>query len=407
MKYKMLFGKSGANVGTSLETIKKGDILLLNGEKQVALQAGNKVSDCPNLVIVGCVKDGYPITLNSTINLNGKDKLVSVAHVPYRAQAFKKAVIGYDRVADSGAFTVTSTSTSSRNFKCLVAINDKIKIFPNGDERYEAYSYVPANVAADKYKILADFAKQINGPHSFNPTCVDLEQPVVVRVTTAETGATSITGTVDVVNGHQYATCSTKPAFTVGNYLILDKVAYKVEAINDKVVKLDRKFSEATKRYATTEAKYIATIGAVGLEIEEQAVPRIDVLSKPATHGFDIAVISEENNSMEAIQAKVLTQSDLGSGSSWAVEMLENRAMNVMANVNMRDKTVKSVQHQVIDGVNYDLIELDFNFTVTDDIDVNATEDVAVVLAIPTGTAQIAAIKAQLAGILGSVGLSF
>lgn len=405
MRYNMLFGSANANVGTSLETIKKGDILFLNGISHAAVKSTDTVTDVPNMVIVGCIEDGKPITLGAGFDFSRLTKLVGVKHSSYVAPAYKKAVFGYDRVGDSGSFTVTSTSTIARNFKFLATIDDTLRVFRNREERYEAYHYVHPNIAVDKYAMLNDFCKQVNGPHSANPTVVDLSQPILIRVTASESGATNITGTVTCQKGARSVVCSGVPAFAVGNYLILDKVAYKVDGISDKVVTLDRAFTEESKVFATTEAKYNTSVATIGLELEEQAVPRIDVMSAPASHPFNVAVISEE--SMQPIFPKTLTESQVGLGTDWDIEMREYRAMNAMVKADMRNKLRRSYPLQRVIGETYDVIELDFvNFEPEANHTV-AEEPVQIQLAIPNGSAQIAAIKAQLAKIVESVGLKF
>lgn len=52
----------GANVGTSLETIKKGDILIVDyNSGSVLTGTGNTISTSPVIVLVSCIEDGKPI----------------------------------------------------------------------------------------------------------------------------------------------------------------------------------------------------------------------------------------------------------------------------------------------------------------------------------------------------------
>ena len=65
-------GKVGgiADVGTSLETITKGDILVINADTGAVLTgAGNTVSTAPRIALAYCVVDGYPIISNVIDNI--------------------------------------------------------------------------------------------------------------------------------------------------------------------------------------------------------------------------------------------------------------------------------------------------------------------------------------------------
>ena len=130
-------GKSGggANVGTGLESIKKGDILIVDYMTgNVLTGASNTVTTSPIIAIAHCMEDGKPMLSGP---IYGKS-LVAGGKTAYVAPVQQVSGVGYTSASTSSNLPTVPTAET---FNVSVVVPTELRLAPNRQVRYD-YSVV-------------------------------------------------------------------------------------------------------------------------------------------------------------------------------------------------------------------------------------------------------------------------
>jgi len=316
-------GKVGgiANVGTTLETITKGDILVINADTSaVLIGTGNTVSTAPRIALAYCLVDGVPIISNV---IDGT-KALQGSTSAYSAPTYKKVSIGYN-ASNTGA-SLPAVGTSLLNFEGAVIYNTELRIRPNRQDRLDF-----AVQSLGGYDLAAKTAKDINRQIDTNPK---LDGPKLVTALVRTDIATTIGAfTVAVTKGSKIITFSSDPTLVAGAYL--QTVAGGTYQIASK--------TSAT--VAVLDYPYVgptATIGSGlmlkgtptkwGVEIVANQIVKTNPVDQYNQLDFEVALSTNY-----ASTPYVVTAYNPGIGTGWQVEGVEIACMGDAGYTDRRD----------------------------------------------------------------------
>ena len=315
-------GKVGgiANVGTSLETITKGDILVINADTGAVLTgAGNTVSTVPRIALAYCVVDGYPIISNV---IDGTKSLAGATNV-YVAPTYKKVAIGYN-ASNTGA-NLPAVGTTLQNFSGAIVFDTELRIRPNKQDRLDF-----AVQSLGGYDLAAKTAKDINRQIDTNPK---LDGPKHVTAVVRTEISTNIVPTIDVVKGSNVITFSADPTLAAGAYIQTPaggtyKIVSKTSAT---VAVLDYPYQGPTATIATTVGKS-GTPTKWGVEVVANPIVKTNPVDKYNQLNFEVALSTNYEST-----PFVVTAYNPGTGNGWQVEGVEIACMGNMGYTDRRD----------------------------------------------------------------------
>ena len=331
-------GKAGGtvNVGTSLETIKKGDILVINADTSAVLTATNlTVSAVPRIALAYCIVDGFPIISNV---IDGTKSLAGSTS-DYVAPAYAKKSFGYSSV-NTGA-SLPAVGTELKNFTGAVIFNTELRIRPNRQDRLDF-----AVQSLGGYDLAAKTAKDINRQIDTNPK---LDGPKSVTAFVRTDIATNIVPTVSVVKGSNIITFSADPTLAAGAYVQTPNGGtYKiVSKTSATIAVLDYTYQGPTEVVATTLAKS-GTPTKWGVEVVANQIVRTNPVEQYNQVNFDIA-LSENYASI----VDVITAYNPGIGTGWQVSDVEVSCMGNMGYTDRRDTMRNPYPFTTVDSSTY------------------------------------------------------
>ena len=299
----------GANVGTSLETIEKGDVLIVDYNSGAVLTGANNTVDTnPVIVIAHAIEDGKPLVSGP---IYGK-KLVAGSKNAYVAPVQPVKGVGYTSVSTSNELPTLSEEAT---FSADIVLKTDLRLHPNRQDRI--------NISVRSlggYDLARKLTDSLSGAIDRNPVLYD-KKYVFGRVTSD--GTPTVIGTdatVTVIKGSKEVTFSAVHGLSAGAYLNFPNVGvYKVAEIDSTtVVILDAPYageSEEIAKDTVTEQDGAAKFGFEVVGVKQKRTNPVDSYSQ-----VDFELSLSENFGMEAV---TVTEYEPGVGTGWQVRDME------------------------------------------------------------------------------------
>lgn len=318
-------GKDGgtANVGTSLETIKKGDILVVDYNSGAVLTGtGNTVDTSPVIAIAYAVEDGQPILSGPIYGQH----LVAGGRNPYTAPVMTKKGFGYTSASTGDALPVETEMT---NFSVAVVYPTELRLQPNRQHRDDVTVR-----SLGGYDLAKKLFQYFNGLSDINPRLYS-KQYVTPTVTSDGTDANIGTAaTATVVNGDATVTFSAAHGLSAGTFVYFpNSGVYKVASITSTtVIELDSPYMGVSETYVADTVQERADAASFGFTLEAIEQKRTNPVDQYDQVNFEIGL--SENFGVSPV---TITEYVPGVGTGWQVRDMEIRCMGWTGGTDRRD----------------------------------------------------------------------
>lgn len=299
----------GANVGTSLETIKKGDVLIVDYNSGAVLTGANNTVDTnPVIVIAHAIEDGKPLVSGP---IYGK-KLVAGSKNAYVAPVQPVKGVGYTSASTSSELpTVTEEAT----FSAGIVLKTDLRLHPNRQDRIDI-----SVRSLGGYDLARKLTDSLSGAIDRNPVLYD-KKYVFGRVTSDGTPTNiGTSATATVTKGSKTVTFSAVHGLSAGAYLDFPTVGvYKVANIDSTtVVTLDAPYAGESEVIAADTVKEQDGAAKFGFEVVGVKQERTNPVDSYSQVDFELGL--SENFGMEAV---TVTEYKPGVGTGWQVRDME------------------------------------------------------------------------------------
>lgn len=307
----------GANVGTGLGNIKKGDILVVNAETSEVLTGGaNTITTAPVIALAYCLQDGFPIISNpiygKTLNAGGLNV--------YRAKQLQISALGYS-ATNTGA-SLPAAGSEEEVFSGAVVFPTDLRLVANRQDRidFEAHS-------KGGYDLAAKLAVDINRDSDENPKLGKLGY-VYAQVNTDGTPANiGTTATATVYTGSKKVTFANAHGLSAGDLVYFPNGGtYAVAAVpSTTVITLDYPYSGLSEVYPADTVKAMSAVTSWGISIYANEITYTNPVDEYNQISFTLGASENMLVTEEVVQAY-----DPGMGDGWEVRGKEIKCMGWM-----------------------------------------------------------------------------
>jgi len=350
-------GKDGgtANVGTNLESIKKGDVLIVDYNTGTVLTGtANTVDSAPVIAIVNAIEDGIPIVSGPIF---GK-KLVAGGKTPYTAPVNPVKGFGYTSLNAAGK--LPSGLTEEQEFNVGIVLKTDLRLNPNRQDRIDLNVYSKGGYDLAR-KIVSSVGSNIdNNPNLTGPRYVK------ARITADGTPANIGTAaTATVANGQRGVTFSSAHGLSAGDKLLFagEGVFSVAQVVSTTVINLDAPYTGESKVIAATVTKKLGSAANYGVEIEALTIKRTNPVNSYSQVNFEIGLSANFESNVDTI-----TEYVRGIGTGWQVHDME---VSTMGNVGFTDRNSTKIPEfpfQTDLGKNYLTVSVSSNAPVRGDL---------------------------------------
>lgn len=347
---RVIVGKStgGANTGSTLAAITRGDILVLGEDMSILANGADKQ---PCYVVVGTGVTANPFIMSSLIHPIDSMK---VNQKTTRAAAAQVSYVGWNGTV--GNITVPAVGDIA---EVILAFKDRLRLIANRQTRLVLNA---AAITTDRYDICAllEAQSRFSSPHS-DPYGVQVDILAVGTTTVYDYDITVVKGSnkVTSLTGTKH---DTGTDLIVGDVMAFDNIDYKVTAINTLVITLDRPFKGTSGVVDNLNIDVKKTITAAGLKFTGLASPKnnadIDVYEN---------VVFEVGQGVKDADTGIIgtfgavdyaTAADLGQGIYEQVKKMEFDVQGYLGNTNLTQWPVHSFDYHAVSGIAYDIVNI-------------------------------------------------
>lgn len=379
-------GKSGggANVGTSLETIKKGDILIVDYMSgSVLTGANNTITTSPVIAIAYCIEDGTPI-ISGPIYGN---KLVGGGKAAYVAPVYTKKAIGYSSTAVSAAFP---TVAAEEVFSVGIVLKTDLRLHPNKQDRIDM-----SVVSLGGYDLARKLVNEMEAPSDINPIIAGTS--LIKAQVTSDGTPTDIgtAATATVTKGLTEVTFSAVHGLTGGEFIYFPNVGvYKVSNVDStKIITLDAPYAGVSEVYAADTVQEMDGAIAFGVQFNANQIKRTNPVDQYSQLDFEIGLSENFDTVVSTVAAY-----KPGIGTGWQVRDKEVSCMGWTGYTDRRDTMRAEYPFQSDIAKTYLTVEVSSLAPVRGDFDQTAEGPQATFIAFDNAAAtQSAAVLAILA----------
>ena len=345
----------GANVGTSLETIKKGDILIVDyNSGSVLTGTSNTITTNPVIAIAHCIKDGVPIISGPIYG----SKLVAGGKTAYAAAALKKMAIGYSTANTNIGVPAEGSTESTYDFS--IVYKTDLRLHPNRQDRKDF-----SVVSVGGYDLARKMMLAINAEVDTNPK---LYGPKYVKALVTSNGTAGNIGTAAtcaVTKGLVTVTFGAAHGRSVGDIIYFPNGGtYKVaKVVSTTVLELDSPYLGETETYTADTVKVMTTVTLFGVTIEAVKIEYTNPVDKYNQIDFEIGL--SENF---GISPTVVTAFNPGKGLGWQVRDMEIACMGWAGYTDRNDVKRTEYPFQTAIDKNYLTVEVSSMAPVTGDL---------------------------------------
>ena len=318
-------GKSGggANVGASLETIKKGDILVVDYQSGAVLTGvNNTVDTSPVIALAHCIEDGVPIISGPIYG----QKLIGGSREAYSAPVLTKKAIGYSSTATTEALPALS---KEEVFNVGIVLKTDLRLHANKQDRIDM-----SVVSRGGYDLARKIVNQMAAPSDINPK-IPGNQLIEAFVTTDGTATVIGTdATATVTKGLKGVTFSDVHGLTAGAYVYFPNggVYLVADVPSTKVITLDAAYAGESEVYAKDTVKEQKNAAGFGVQFNANEIKRTNPVDQYGQLDFEIG-LSDNFNTTVSI---VATYSP-GVGTGWQVRDKEVATLGWAGYTDRRD----------------------------------------------------------------------
>ena len=375
----------GANVGTSLETIKKGDILIVDyNSGSVLTGTGNTISTSPVIVLVSCIEDGKPIISGP---IYGHNQLTG-GKSNYVAPALTKKAVGYSTTSTGLSLPAVATTESTYNFS--IVYKTDLRLHPNRQDRTDH-----SVVSVGGYDLARKMVSSINADIDINPKLSGPKYVKAIVTTDGTAGNIGTAATATVTKGLTAVTFSAAHGRTVGDIIYFPNGGtYKVATVTSTtVIQLDAPYSGASEVYIADTAKVMTSVTKFGVVVEAVKINYTNPVDKYNQIDFEIGL--SENFALTPV---VMTAFNPGKGLGWQVRDMEVSCLGWNGYTDRNDTKRSEYPFQSVVTSNYLTVELSSKAPVQADFQQTIDAPVSVFIAFDNAAAtQSTAVLAILA----------
>lgn len=345
----------GANTGTSLETIKKGDILIVDYNSGAVLTGtSNTITTNPVIAIVSCKEDGVPIVSGPIYG----DTLVGGGRTAYAAPAYTKKGFGYTSASTGVGVPAVAATESVYNFS--IVFKTDLRLHPNSQDRLD---YSVKSVGG--YDLAKKAVLAINAPSDINPK-LDGQKYVTAIVTSNGTaGNIGTAATATVTKGLTKVTFGAVHGRSVGDIIYFPNGGtYKVATVTSTtVIQLDSPYTGESEVYAADTAKVMTSVTLYGVVVTANQIKYSNPVDKYNQIDFEIGL--SEN---WAVSLVTITAYSPGKGIGWQVRDKEIACMGWAGYTDRRDPMRSEFPFATSTALNYLTVELSYKAPVRGDL---------------------------------------
>jgi hypothetical protein len=351
----------GANTGTTLETIVKGDILILDYDTQAVLSGtGNTITNHPIVQLAYCFEDGVPILTGpihgSLLKSGGKNA--------YSAPVMAKKGFGY--TSASLTSTLPALGATKIDYSGAIVYNTDLRLHPNRQDRldFAVQSY-------GGYDLAKKLKLDINRSSDINPR-LEGNKNVVANVTSNLSTAIGLVGlTYAVAKGTKTVTFSAAHSLTAGYYVTLaDGYTYRIASVGaGNTAILDTVYAGATVTAATSNLSFksadaVTEPTLIGVEVTALPIVYSNPVDKYNQRYFTIALSEKFTGLTEVTVASYAP----GVGTGWQTRDVEIACMGNMGYTDRLDPMRAPYPFQTVIASNYYTVGLTAGTPVRDDL---------------------------------------
>ncbi len=310
---KFLGGKvgGGANVGTSLETIKKGDILLINTNTGAVLTGGgNDIANAPVISVVTCMEDGVPLVSKPIYGA----ALVSGSRQDYSAPVQEVRGFGYSSVNTAGNISSVSELTT---YTGAIVFDTESRLLANKQDRLD----FSVESETGGYDAAVKIVRDINREADVNPHVTGkryIKATVKTNGTEANIGTAA---TATVISRSREVVFGAAHGLSVGNIVMFPNGGtYKVASVpNTTTIMLDYPYQGDSEVYPADTAKSLTSVDLYGVQLDAYELERISKDDEYNIVKFSVAL----SNGLAGLEDTEITAYTRGQGSGWETRDLE------------------------------------------------------------------------------------
>jgi hypothetical protein len=345
----------GANTGTSLETIKKGDILIVDYNSGAVLTGtSNTITTNPVIAIVSCKEDGVPIVSGPIYG----QTLVGGGKSAYVAPAYTKKGFGYTSASTSVG--VPAVAATASNYDFSIVLKTDLRLHPNKQDRLDFSVTSVGGYDLAKKAVLA-----INAPSDINPK-LDGQKHVTAIVTSNGTpGNIGTAATATVTKGITKVTFSAAHGRSVGDIIYFPNGGtYKVAAVpSTTVITLDMPYTGESEVYLADTVQVMTSVTLFGVVITANQIKYSNPVDQYNQIDFEVGL--SEN---WAVSPVTITTYNPGKGTGWQLRDKEIACMGWTGYTDRRDVMRAEFPFATSIALNYLTVELSYKAPVRGDL---------------------------------------
>ena len=345
----------GANTGTSLETIKKGDILIVDYNSGAVLTgASNTITTNPVIAIVSCKEDGVPIVSGPIYG----QTLVGGGKSAYVAPAYTKKGFGYNSVSTTVGVPAVAATASNYDFSIVFKTN--LKLQPNKQDRLDVSIKSVGGYDLAKKAVLA-----VNEPKDINPKIDGQEYVTAVVTSNGTAGNIGTAATATATKGLTKVTFSAVHGRAVGDIIYFPNGGtYKVATVTSTtVIQLDSPYTGASEVYVADTVKVMTAVTLFGVVITANQIKYSNPVDKYNQIDFEIGL--SENWILSPV---TITAYNPGKGTGWQLRDKEISCMGWAGYTDRNDTMRAEFPFATSTTLNYLTAELSYKAPVRGDL---------------------------------------
>lgn len=305
----------GANAGTGLGNIKKGDIFVVNADTSTIMTGGSHtVTNAPNIAIAHCIQDGYPIMSGI---ISGK-ALKEGSTKDFIAPVAQVSGFGYHPTVNPTG-TLPAAGDVEDEFGGAIVVPTDLRLSPNRQSRHEFNA-----VSKGGYDLGMKLVRDINRPVDTNPRIGGEKLFFAKLISNGTKTNIGTSATVDVVEGSDSVTFSSAHGLNAGDYVEFpDAGLYTVKAApSTTVITLNYAYAGVSETIPADTAKEVDTPTLFGIVVNTIVLVPTNPVDKYNQVVFSLAI----SENLETVES-VITAPVTGQGKGWEVRGKEIACM--------------------------------------------------------------------------------
>ena len=334
----------GANVGTELENIRRGDIFIINYDTGAILSgSGNTIVNTPVIAIVSCIEDGVPIVSGPIFG----NRLAGGSTSPFVAPVF--TIKGFGFTAASTASTLPTFATP-QIFNFNVVLKDNLRLLSNRQSRFD-YSVQ----STGGYDLALRAKSAVNSVADVNPR---MPGQALFSASISTNGSQANIGTAatsTVVRGSRRVVFSSAHGLTAGAFVFFPRTGtFRVDSVtNTTTIMLDAPYHAISETLGATVAKVLSTVTQFGIEIVANEVRYTNPVDQYNQIDFEIGL--SENFGLREVTVAAYNP---GRGLGWQVRDKEVSCLGWVGHTDRLCAVRTSYQFQSVTALNYRTTEI-------------------------------------------------